>query len=45
MLKRGIQGGQFAYSTAVGLFKSVISMILIVVVNGVCRRLGDISLW
>lgn len=45
VLKRGIQGGQFAYSTAVGLFKSVISMILIVVVNGVCRRLGDISLW
>ena len=45
VLKRGIQGGQSAYSTAVGLFKSVISMILIVVVNGVCRRLGDISLW
>lgn len=45
VLKTGIQHGEFAYSTAIGLFKSVISLFLIVVVNNVSRRLSDISLW
>ena len=45
VLKRGLQQGQFSYSTAVGIFRSVVSMILIVTVNGISRRLSDISLW
>ncbi|QTH44448.1 sugar ABC transporter permease [Cohnella sp. LGH] len=45
VLKTGIQQGQFAYSTAIGLFKSAISLILIVIVNKVSKKVSDVSLW
>jgi putative aldouronate transport system permease protein len=45
VLKTGIQQGQFAYSTAIGLFKSLISLLLIVAVNNVSKRVSDVSLW
>lgn len=45
VLKTGIQQGQFGYSTAIGLFKSLISMILIVIVNNVSKRVSEVSLW
>lgn len=45
VLKTGIQQGQFAYSTAIGLFKSFISLILIVVVNKISKKVSDVSLW
>lgn len=45
VLKRGIKQGDFSYSTAIGLFKSLISMLLIVVVNNVTRRISEVSLW
>jgi len=45
VLKTGIQQGQFAYSTAIGLFKSVISLLLIVAVNNISKRLSGTSLW
>lgn len=35
----------FGYATAVGLFNSVISLILLVFVNYIAKRLNDISLW
>ncbi len=43
--RRGIVNGQFSFATAVGLFNSVINMVLLVSVNAVSRRLGDVSLW
>lgn len=45
VLKKGIQQGNFGYSTAVGIFKSVISMVLIIIVNNVSRRVSEVSLW
>lgn len=39
------EGMQFSYSTAIGLFQSVVSLILLVFVNGAARRLSDTSLW
>lgn len=45
VLKTGIRQGQFAYSTAIGLFKSLISMLLIVIVNNISRRISEVSLW
>ncbi|WP_256992854.1 MULTISPECIES: sugar ABC transporter permease [unclassified Paenibacillus] len=45
VLKTGLQQGQLAYSTAIGLFKSAISLLLIVVVNKVSKRVSDVSLW
>lgn len=37
----GIQNGQFSYSTAVGLFKSVIGLVLVVGSNRLAKRLGQ----
>lgn len=45
VLKLGLLDGQFSYSTAIGLFKSLISMILIVTVNAISKKLSEVSLW
>jgi putative aldouronate transport system permease protein len=37
----GLQQGQFSYSTAVGLFKSVIGLILVLVANKVAKWFGE----
>ena len=35
----------YSYSSAIGLFKSVINLILLVLVNRIARQLGQTSLW
>lgn len=37
----GIQQGQFSYSTAVGLFKSFVGLILVVVANKMSKKFGE----
>lgn len=41
----GIVGNQFSYSTAVGLFNSVISVIIVVIFNAISRKVNETSLW
>ena len=41
----GLTGGQFSFASAVGLFNSVVNLILILLVNSVARKLNDTSLW
>jgi putative aldouronate transport system permease protein len=41
----GIMGAQYSYTTAVGLFQSVISLILVVSTNKITKMLGENSLW
>ena len=43
--KMGLKNNQYAVSTAVNLFNNVINFVLLVLVNGVTRKLGDTSLW
>lgn len=43
--RNGIQKGQFSYSAAVGIFNSLINLILLVGANALTRRLGNNSLW
>jgi putative aldouronate transport system permease protein len=43
--RNGIQQGQFSYSTAVGLFKSVIGLILVVLMNKLAKRYGEEGLY
>ncbi|HET6484782.1 MAG TPA: ABC transporter permease subunit, partial [Spirochaetia bacterium] len=43
--KVGLQGAQFSFGSAVGLFNSVINLVLLLVVNRVARALGGTSLW
>jgi putative aldouronate transport system permease protein len=37
----GIQDGQFSYSTAVGLFKSLVGLVLVVGANYLAKKLGE----
>ena len=43
--KRGVLKSQISFSTAVGLFDSVVNMILVVTVNWISRRVTDSSLF
>jgi putative aldouronate transport system permease protein len=45
--KLGLTGAipQFSYSTAVGLFKSVVGLILLTTVNRISRKVSESSLW
>ena len=41
----GIEGMQYSLSTAIGLFKNVIALILIVGTNYLCRAFDEYALW
>ena len=43
--KIGLLNSNFSFATAVGLFNSVINMILLVLVNSFAKRVSDTSLW
>lgn len=43
--KVGLQGAQFSYSSAIGLFNNIINLIILVIVNQVSSRVSDTSLW
>jgi len=43
--REGIQGARFEYSTAVSLFLSLISFIIVVSANYLSRKVSDNSLW
>ncbi|GAA1299491.1 MULTISPECIES: ABC transporter permease [Brachybacterium] len=43
--KSGLLQGQYSYAAAVGLFDSVINILMIVGVNHLARRISDTSLW
>ena len=45
VVKTGIREGMFSFATAVGLFKSIIALILIVLTNAVSKKLSDVALW
>ncbi|MNJ39669.1 putative multiple-sugar transport system permease YteP [compost metagenome] len=41
----GILNQRFSYATAVGLFKSLLSVTLLVIANRIARKMGNTSLW
>ena len=43
--KVGLLGAQFSFSTAVGLFNSVINLVLLLLVNKMARKFSETSLW
>jgi len=43
--KVGILNGQFSFSTAIGLFNSVICFVMVIFVNWVSRKTTENSLW
>ena len=43
--KMGLEMLRYDYATAIGLFNSVVSFILLMIVNGFSKRLSETSLW
>ena len=44
VFRSGVRGGAFSYSTAAGLFTSVVSCLFVLFANYVSRKLGETSL-
>ena len=43
--KVGLQSAQYSFSAAVGLFNSVVNLILLLAVNTFARKMSDVSLF
>lgn len=43
--KVGLLGANFSFSTAIGLFNSIINLILLLIVNYIARKVSETSLW
>ncbi len=43
--RKGLIDQSYSFSTAVGLFNSVINLVLLATANKVCKMLTDHSLW
>ena len=41
----GLLGGQFSYSTAIGLFNNVINVIMLFISNKIAKKVSGIGLW
>ena len=41
----GLAGGRFSYGTAIGMFQSVVGLILIFTTNTISKRLGEGGMW
>lgn len=41
----GILGGQYSYSTAIGLFNNIVNIICLLIANAVVKRLTDTGLF
>ena len=43
--RRGLQDADYSFATAVGLFQSVIGLILVVISNKLSAKFTEISIW
>jgi len=43
--RRGLEGNQYSFAAAVGLFKSVIALVLLLGANFLARKLGQQGIW
>ena len=41
----GVQGGQFSYASAIGLFNTIVNVSILVVVNKIARRTSEVGIW
>ena len=45
VLRRGLNMNQMDYATAIGLFRSVISLVLVIAANTLSKKFTEVSLW
>ena len=43
--RRGLEGADFSFATAVGVFQAVVGVLFVVTANALSRRLSETSLW
>ena len=43
--RKGLIDAEWSFSTAVGLFNSVVNFVLVIIANKVCAKVADVSLW
>lgn len=43
--RRGLLDADYSFSTAVGIFNSIVATVLLVITNTVARKTGEVSLW
>jgi putative aldouronate transport system permease protein len=43
--RTGIIGSQYSYSAAIGLFESVVNLIILLMVNYTAQKVNKVSLW
>ena len=41
----GLTGGQYSYTAAIGLFNSIVNVLLLVAVNAIANKVSEVSLW
>ena len=41
----GLIGGQFSYSTAIGLFNNLVNVAVILLVNKITKKISNIGIW
>ena len=41
----GLAGGQFSYSTAIGLFNNIVNIIVILIANKISKKVSGIGIW
>ena len=45
IFRQGVTGGKYDVSTAMGLFNSSISLVLVLIANFVTKKLGGTAIW
>ena len=45
ILKTGLNYGKFEYATAIGLFKSAVTFLFVVISNQLSKRFAEVSIW
>ena len=41
----GLKSNQYSYSAAIGLFNNVVNFVILVLVNGISKKISDTSLF
>ena len=41
----GLVGGQFSYSTAIGLFNNIVNVIILLIVNKIAKKASGVGIW
>jgi putative aldouronate transport system permease protein len=43
--RRGLLGGEFSFGAAVGLFNSIVNLVLLLIANSIAKRISEYALW